>query len=589
MKLNRILQIDALKSIFKILTPRDRFLLFLMALVQASLAFLDLAVVLFVGVLSLVAAQEFGIASENSLANRVIKVLSLSENTPREQIVLLGIYSIAFLLTKSALSIYFTKKIFYFLAEKSAAVSIDLTAKLISKPILFIQSFRNQELVFSLTKGIDFLIIQVIGTLLILFADISVLVVLGATLFIVDFSAAIGTLAIFGTVGLLLHFFMGSKASGLGQQNSHLTILGNEKLLEMIRVYRELYVSGKRVSYVAKIEKIRRNGALTTAELNFLPYVSKNVIESMIVIGAILVGSLQLLFSNVNDALLTISLFIMAGSRIAPSVLRIQQAVFQMRASISQVQKILYLVKLLEISAEQSLKPHIFMNEHELFIPKIEIKEMHFGYPSADALIFQDLNLEIEPLSAIGKSGAGKTTLIDLFLGILKPSSGEVLINGLDPEQAISSWPGLIGYVPQETVIVNGTVRENLALGFDVKNFEDQFFMRILRTAQLEEFVYSLPNGLDEIIGEQGLGLSGGQKQRLGIARALFTNPKILVLDEATSSLDGETEENFASAIELLKPLMTLIIVAHQEKTIQIADIILKVEDSGITVVGTSE
>jgi ABC-type multidrug transport system fused ATPase/permease subunit len=584
-------QANTLMGILKIMPPRDRISLLGMALVQMSLAFLDLAVVLFVGVLTLVAAQEFGVANENAIANDILSVLSLSSNSPREQIILLGIFSVTFLMTKTVLSIYFTKRTFYFLADKSASVSIDLTSKLISRPILFIQSLRNQELVFLLTKGVDFLIIQALGALLILFADISVLFVLGLTLFFVDFSAAIGTLTIFGIVGLILHLSMGSKASKLGKLNSHLTILGNEKILEMIHIYRDLYVRGKRGSYVAKIKKIRIQGALTTAELNFLPYLSKNIIESTIVIGAILVGSLQLLSSDVSDALLTISLFIMAGSRIAPSVLRIQQAVFQMRASISQGQKSLDLIELLKDSAGESIETQDYENDRDLFSPSIEINALHFGYPDTDVQIFQDLNLKIEPLSSIaiiGKSGAGKTTLVDLLLGILKPTSGIVKINGLDPEQAISLWPGLISYVPQETVIVNGTIRENLGLGFDVKNFDDQFFMRILRIAQMEEYVLSLPDGLDEIIGEQGLGLSGGQKQRLGIARALFTNPKILVLDEATSSLDGETEELFAFAIESLKPLMTLIIVAHQEKTIRIADIILKVEDSGITVIESS-
>lgn len=592
MNFNRLNQVDTLKGILKIMSPRDRISLLGMALVQISLAFLDLAVVLFVGVLTLIAAQEFGVANENAIANGILSFLSLSSNTPREQIILLGIFSVTFLITKTVLSIFFTKRIFFFLADKSASVSIDLTSKLINKPILFIQSLRNQELVFLLTKGVDFLIIQALGSLLILFADISVLIVLGLTLFYVDFTAAIGTLAIFGIVGLILHLSMGSKASKLGQLNSHLTILGNEKILEMIHVYRDLYVRAKRDSYVAKIEKIRIQGALTTAELNFLPYLSKNIIESTIVIGAILVGSLQMLFSDVSDALLTISLFIMAGSRIAPSVLRIQQAFFQMRASISQGQKSLDLIYLLKDSAGASIEPQDFENERELFSPSIEITAMNFGYPDTDVQIFQDLNLKIEPLSSIaiiGKSGAGKTTLVDLLLGILKPTSGLVRINGLDPEQAISLWPGVISYVPQETVIINGTIRENLGLGFDVTNFDDQFFMRILRIAQMEKYVLSLPNGLDEIIGEQGLGLSGGQKQRLGIARALFTNPKILVLDEATSSLDGETEELFAFAVESLKPLMTLIIVAHQEKTIRIADIILKVEDSGISVIKSTE
>jgi ABC-type multidrug transport system fused ATPase/permease subunit len=175
------------------------------------------------------------------------------------------------------------------------------------------------------------------------------------------------------------------------------------------------------------------------------------------------------------------------------------------------------------------------------------------------------------------------------LLGVLEPESGSVHVSGLAPLDAISKWPGAIAYVPQDVLVVNGTVRENVALGYPVESVTDELVNDAIRMASLSEFINDLPNGLDTNLGERGAKISGGQRQRIGIARALFTKPKFLVLDEATSALDGGTEENISADINKLKGFTTVVLIAHRLSTVRDADLVLYLEKGKIIASGTFE
>ena len=169
------------------------------------------------------------------------------------------------------------------------------------------------------------------------------------------------------------------------------------------------------------------------------------------------------------------------------------------------------------------------------------------------------------------------------------PEMGKVFISGIPPTSAIKKWPGAIAYVPQDVLIVNGTIRSNIALGFELGSVPEKEILRSLKVSQLEEFVSKLPKGIDTEVGERGAKLSGGQRQRLGIARALFTNPKLLILDEATSSLDGKTEASLSHAINALKGSVTVVLIAHRLSTVREADNIIYLESGRVRAIGTFE
>ncbi|MDB0018679.1 ATP-binding cassette domain-containing protein, partial [bacterium] len=190
-------------------------------------------------------------------------------------------------------------------------------------------------------------------------------------------------------------------------------------------------------------------------------------------------------------------------------------------------------------------------------------------------------------VALVGSTGAGKSTLADALLGVVIPQDGQVLIGGLPPTAAITQWPGGIAYVPQEVALVNGTVRDNVAIGLPSECFSDEWVWQALERAHLAEFLRANRNGLDTLIGENGMRLSGGQRQRLGVARALFTRPRLLVLDEATSALDSETEWAIAQTMMELEGSVTTITIAHRLATIRHCDLVLYLGHGRVVAAGS--
>ena len=226
------------------------------------------------------------------------------------------------------------------------------------------------------------------------------------------------------------------------------------------------------------------------------------------------------------------------------------------------------------------------------FNPEIKMEDVSFAYPGSAVKAVDNLSVRIregEIVALVGPSGAGKTTLVDLMLGILKPDSGKIQISGLAPLEAVSKWPGSIGYMPQDILVINGTVRENVMLGYDPDLALEDKVSEALTISQLTQFVSELPNGLDQEMGERGTKMSGGQRQRLGIARAIFTSPRVLVLDEATSALDGETEANISNALRQLGGNVTVVLIAHRLTTVRSADRVIYIDKGKVIAQGTFE
>nr|MCR5127931.1 ABC transporter ATP-binding protein/permease [Lachnospiraceae bacterium] len=214
------------------------------------------------------------------------------------------------------------------------------------------------------------------------------------------------------------------------------------------------------------------------------------------------------------------------------------------------------------------------------FEERLQIKDVRWKYPAGQDDVLRGLNMEIrkgESVALIGPSGAGKTTLADVVLGLLKPQEGQILLDGVDVYQNLAGWAKIIGYVPQAVYLTDDTIRGNVAFGIYEKDIDDEKIWQALEEAQLADFVRGLEKGLDTMVGERGVRLSGGQRQRIAIARALYENPQILVLDEATSALDTETETAVMEAIDSLHGSKTMIIVAHRLTTIRNCDAIFEV------------
>lgn len=592
-KFFKIVSSSIIARSFRVLALNDRRKIFLITFGQVSLSLLDLLGVVIFGVLGALTVTGVQSQDPSSRVALALKLLNLRDAPFQSQVAILAILATFFLLARTILSIFYSRKSLHFLSSRSAYISSKLTEQLLNQSLLTVQSKSSQQVLFSLTAGVVGVTVGIIGSVVALTSDFSLLLILTVALFLVDPLIAISTFVIFTAIGFSLYFLMHRRARRLGAREAHLTMLSNQKILESLLTFRETVVRHRQQYYASEISKLRYEIASIQAEQAFIPNIAKYVIEISVVVGALLIAAMQFLIFDASHAAATLAVFIAAGSRIAPAVLRVQQGLIQIKSNSAPANMALSLIDEIGLlSRDESTQNEDQDWNHYEMHPDISIKSITLTYPNRFDPAISKLSLQISSGSVVafvGPSGAGKSTLADLILGVLEPDSGTVHISELSPKETVTKWPGSVSYMPQDVSLIEGTIRENVSLGYPVSLATDARVLSCLEKAQLIELINELPNGIDSIIGERGTSLSGGQRQRLGIARALFTNPRLLVLDEATSALDSQTEALISNSINLLKGRVTVILIAHRLSTIRDADQIFYINNGQIQAFGNFE
>jgi len=574
----------------RILSRRDRRKILYIAIIQTLMSLLDLLGVVAIGLLGAVSVSGIQSQPAGGQINSLLSFIGLQNSTFQTQALVLGLLAVALMVGRTVLSIFFTRKIIFFLSYKAAEISANLVFNLLSKSLISVQEKTTMATQFAVTRGVDIMMVQVIGTCVVMVADVSLLLVLGAGLLYADPMTAIAGLILFAIAGLILHQVLQVRAGKLGIKHSDVTVQINEKISEVISSYREIVVRNRTEYYAREIGRLRLDFSATSAEMDFLPYVSKHVIETTVIVGGLLLGCAQFILNDVIHAVTTLAIFFAAGSRIAPAVLRIQQGSMQLRTGIGQAMPTLELIDRVGFSSMPKESPNYLNLVHKGFDPEIIISGVTLRYPNSEIAALDNVTLSIaagSTVAVVGPSGSGKTSLVDILLGVVEPDTGSVSISGSLPLEAAKKWPGAISYVPQDVVMISGTIRENVSLGYKSEITSDKIVFEALDFAQLKTFVDKLPAGLDTKIGQSGGLISGGERQRLGVARAIFTKPRLLVLDEATSALDSETESSLSAAIEKLKGNTTVIMIAHRLSTVKRADLVVYMENGRVLAKGT--
>jgi ABC-type bacteriocin/lantibiotic exporter with double-glycine peptidase domain len=311
--------------------------------------------------------------------------------------------------------------------------------------------------------------------------------------------------------------------------------------------------------------------------------VPRAMLEIVSVVGVVLLIVIMTLQDRAGREILPVlGLFAAGAFRFAPSITKILSSIQQIQYSIPVVSELLD-----DLSAKSKVHEVRPENARPLF-ESLNLKNVTFRYRGANDPTLRDISLLVErgeTIGITGESGSGKTTLLDLSLGLLQPTRGSVLVNNQNLERSIGNWYRMIGYVPQNVFLVDGSIKENVCLGIDSNEVDDCRIWEVLDLAQLSGFVSGLPDGLESRVGDRGTWLSGGQRQRIGIARALFQQPQVLFFDEATSALDRDTEENLLSAIANLRENYTIVMVTHRSAPLRICDRVVLVSGGFLTVV----
>jgi ABC-type multidrug transport system fused ATPase/permease subunit len=366
-------------------------------------------------------------------------------------------------------------------------------------------------------------------------------------------------------------------------------VASTQIIQESIFSFRELYVSGAINSALEKYKLVRKDAGHAYADSQWVGILPKYTLETFLLFGAAMIYSSTKLLSDNSNPSLFIPLYLIAGLRMLPSMLRIQAALGNVKGGTGNSIHTFELLSDSRLSFEKSYVQGLSGDVSDQFVPSVVLKSVSFTYPSTNQNAISDINLTIangSHLALVGPSGAGKSTLVDLILGVHKSDTGLITISGIEPRDAIYRWPNEIRYVPQTVGLFDCSVAENIALRKLRSEEEELLVIRALEFANLQEIIVR-SNGIHSNIGERGLRLSGGQRQRLGIARAMFSNPKLLILDEATSALDADTEETITQLIKGLHGETTVITIAHRLSTIRLADQIAYMDGGRILATGT--
>lgn len=573
-----------------ILDKRDRIKSVLLAVIQVSLSLFDLVGVAILGILGALTINGTSSQNQQGRVAETLKFLRIENLSLQQQALFLGCLAATILILKTFLSILITRRTMFFLSRRTALITQSLLNKLLSQSIQEVQKRSMQENIYALGGGVASIVNGIIGNSISILSDVSLLFVMLIGLFIVDPIIAFFTLLFFGTMAILLYVLLQKRAKYLGLNQANLSISNIELIQEVLKSYKVSIVSGRRAFYVDKIGEKQLSLAKNSAEIGFIPTISKYVLEISMVAGTLLISGILFLKDDASRSVGVLAIFLATSTRIAPAILRLQQNSIQIKSAVGGSESAFQMLEEFATLNKPFVEVHKYSYSDQQVQGDIELDNLTFSYRAGNKPVLKNISLNIEPgqiVAIVGRSGAGKTTLVDLILGVLEPTHGRIRIGSSAPRETIDLYPGSIAYVPQDIYISNGTIKENICLGFDVADVSEEYIWKAIDLAQLTEFVLEQPEKLNFYLGDTGSRLSGGQKQRIGIARALITNPKILVLDEATSALDGETELNISGAILGLRGKTTVILIAHRLSSIRNCDQIFYLEEGEIKSRGT--
>lgn len=471
-----------------------------------------------------------------------------------------------------------------FAVQNQIYYSEELLTEYLQKPYLYHLNHNTATLLRNVNSGGVIVFSLIMVSMFTLLTEIITAVTIWLMLVMIDAFTAI---IVAGFIGSLLYFIIKGfrkKITEQGKIQNEYSALYIKCINQSLGAIKETKVSCKEEFFLDAFRKAYFEYGKANGKFLFMNQLPRMLIETIIVCGLLLLIITKLMLGNQPEEIVPLlGVLALAAFRLMPSANRIVNLSngirFQMPLFNELYEDLLIIKNKGAKETETCLqKPESRMD----FENVVSVEELSFAYPEIEKQVLNNISFSIPKgkfVGIVGPSGAGKTTFVDILLGLLAPNKGKISVDGKNIYDDIRTWQANLAYVPQSIYLIDGTIRENIALGVDEKEINDALINKVLQMAELYDFVQELPAGIDTTVGERGVKLNGGQRQRIGIARALYYQPQVLVLDEATSALDNETEKSITDTILKLKGQITIIAVAHRLTTLAQCDFKVKFEN----------
>lgn len=549
------------------------------------------AVLELLGVTAILPFVEAAISPEKMLQNQyIVKIAPIFGITNANS--LLFIFGIGLIV------LYIVKNLFllwasYVQNDFSTKIQKELTVKMfwsyMSRPYTFFLHTNTSEILRGCSND-TLCVYNVIDYLSVILTQVLTVTMIGIYLVYMEPIIALSVLCLMTLVLLGMVFVFKPMINEAGKKSRELQVLKNKILVQAVNGIKEIFVMQRKKNFMEAYDEACNQSRKVMRKYNVLSSSPDRIVEGVCVSGIIGIVCVRLTDSSTSmtDFIPKLAVFAMAAFKILPPIGKITNRVtgiiYNRPGVVGVYESIVEANKYEEQRKQYVIDTNIAVEERTelMFEKQVSINHILWQYENQKKPVLNGVQLTInkgEAVAFIGASGAGKTTLSDVVLGLLKPIRGTVEMDGIDVYTIPMQWAHIVGYVPQSVFLMDDTVRNNIAFGLPSDMIDDQAIWKALEMAQLKEFIEGLPYGLDTLVGERGIKFSGGQRQRIAIARALYSEPQILVLDEATASLDNETETAVMESIDRLQGQITMIIVAHRLTTIRNCDKIYEIKD----------
>jgi ABC-type multidrug transport system fused ATPase/permease subunit len=572
-----------LRASLALLPHMSRRRFWILTSIKATVGVLDVVALGFVGLIGQLALANSKDENVGGLSGDIIGQISFGATNTKNQFMYLTLWVLLFFIGKASLSYFTNARMFSFLAQEEINCGRRLAEGIFSTSLVETKKRSSQQVSQVATQGTIAAILRVLGFSSVVVAEVALLVLLGMLFVILEPGLTVVLSIYFVLLGSAMHFVIARPLENYGKTVAVTTSDSFRTIQEGIRTFREIFVLNKADFFVRRFVASKKEAAEKTAHVLTLTTAPRHIVDTALIIGIALVGVYAFSQNDPNEAARSISFVLIAGTRVAPSLLAIQGALAAIRQAGGESEGVYELARTSQYDLSKSgtvfAKAKTLAEEdassHGV---SIDVQNFSFAYPDRDISALKNITLSIPAGSRVGisgESGSGKSTFVDAILGVIQ-GDGKISISGFAPTEFLSRFPGKLGYVPQETVLIEGTIAENIAFGCEESEINMELVQNCLEKVGLQNLVATYSEGTSTQVGEFGGFLSGGQKQRIGIARALYTAPELLVLDESTSALDADSANVIKNLIGTLNGTVTVVIISHQPDSISECDVQLK-------------